>query len=66
MNNKKKSDVFTFDENVTTTFVNDKNQENLSKTISKDEIKNIPLKNNDKNIKNDIDKLIKEDPFFFF
>ena len=66
MNKKIKSGVFTFDENVV--------------SISKDEIKEINLKNNDnsqkikqnnniikdKTNKFNIDKLLKEDPFFFF
>ena len=66
MNKKIKSGVFTFDENVV--------------SISKDEIKEINLKNNDnsqkikqnnniikdKKNKFNIDKLLKEDPFFFF
>ena len=66
MNKKIKSGVFTFDENVV--------------SISTDEIKEINLKNNDnsqkikqnnniikdKKNKFNIDKLLKEDPFFFF
>jgi len=67
----KKSDIFTFDKNVTTTFINEKNEVKLQQDKSKIKIKNISLKENDK-VKKDnkkiniIEEIISEDPFFFF